>query len=107
MFEHAARYTGHFRTLVGGRGGVVAENEIRQILSELVREELSAKLDDSAMSREFVVQFVVSSFLTTLTWWLERKPGLPPAQADRTFRLLALGGIAPLLCDERRKKTPK
>lgn len=107
MFEHAARYTGHFRTLVGGRGGVVAENEIRQILSELVREELSAKLDDSAISREFVVQFVVSSFLTTLTWWLERRPGLPPAQVDSTFRLLALGGIAPLLRDDRRKKTPK
>lgn len=96
MFEHAARYTDHFRLLVGGRGGAVAENEIRRILSERVREDFSAIPDDKVISREFVVQFVVGAFLTALTWWLERKPKLPASQIDEMFRQLVLGGIAPL-----------
>jgi hypothetical protein len=27
-----------------------------------------------------------------LTWWLERRPGLTPSQADAMFRRLALNG---------------
>jgi AcrR family transcriptional regulator len=95
LFEHASGYTDVYRALVGGRGGAVAVNEIRQILSELVRKELSAARDDGAVSRELVVQFIVSAFLTVLTWWLERKPGLPPAQVDAMFRRLVLTGIGP------------
>jgi AcrR family transcriptional regulator len=102
MFEHAARYTDHYRTLVGGRGGVVADNEIRQILSELVREEFPATPADEAVPREFIVQFVVSAFVTALSWWLERKPKLQPSQVDGMFRRLVLGGIAPLIGGERR-----
>jgi hypothetical protein len=39
------------------------------------------------------VQFIVSAFLTVLTWWLERKPALPPPQVDAMFRCLVLNGI--------------
>ncbi len=46
LFEHASGYTDVYRALVGGRGGAVAVNEIRRILSELVRKELSAARDD-------------------------------------------------------------
>jgi AcrR family transcriptional regulator len=95
LFEHASGYTDVYRALVGGRGGAVAVNEIRQILSELVRRELSTARDDGAVSRELVVQFIVGAFLTVLTWWLERKPGLPPPQVDAMFRRLALNGIGP------------
>lgn len=95
MLEHASRYKDVYRALVGGRGGVVAVNEIRQILSELVRKELSAAQDNGPVSRELAVQFVVGAFLTVLTWWLERKPGLPPAQVDAMFRCLILNGIGP------------
>jgi AcrR family transcriptional regulator len=95
LFEHASGYVDVYRALVGGRGGAVAVNEIRQILSELVRKELSPARDDGAVSRELGVQFIVGAFLTVLTWWLERKPGLPPAQVDAMFRRLALDGIGP------------
>lgn len=95
MFEHACDYKDVYRAMVGGRGGVVAVNEIRRILSDLVQEELAALQRDSAVSRELVVQFVVGAFLTVLTWWLERKPGLNPPQVDAMFRRLVLDGIGP------------
>ena len=95
MFEHASGYTDVYRALVGGRGGVVAINEIRQILSDLARKELSASRNDGAIDRELVVHFVVGAFLSVLTWWLERRSRLTPAQVDAMFRRLVLNGIAP------------
>ncbi len=94
MFEHASRYTEVYRALVGGRGGTTAINEIRQILSDLVRKDLSSIQDNDAVPRDVRVQFIVGTFLTMLTWWLERRPKLTPFQVDAMFRRLALYGIA-------------
>ena len=96
IFEHVIAYTDVYLALVGGRGGAVAISELRKVLSEFVRKELSAARDD-AISRELVVQFVVGALMTVLTWWLERKPGLTPSQADAMFRRLVLNGVRPLL----------
>ncbi|MDX8501727.1 TetR/AcrR family transcriptional regulator [Mesorhizobium sp. VK4C] len=102
MFEHAARYADHYRTMIGGRGGAVTENEIRLILSEMVRQELSSTLREDTMPRDFVVQFIVGAFLTALNWWFERKPGLLPSEVDAMFRSLVLDGLSPLIGDEHR-----
>ncbi|RWM08780.1 TetR/AcrR family transcriptional regulator [Mesorhizobium sp.] len=102
MFEHAARYADHYRTMIGGRGGAVTENEIRLILSEMVRQDLSSSLHDDTIPRDFVVQFIVSAFLTALNWWFERKPKLSPSQVDAMFRSLVLDGLSPLMGDESR-----
>ncbi|MBZ9871813.1 TetR/AcrR family transcriptional regulator [Mesorhizobium sp. BR1-1-9] len=94
MFEHAARYADHYRTMIGGRGGAAAENEIRQALSEMVRQELPPVLYGDSIPRDFVVQFIVGAFITTLNWWFERKPKLSPSQVDSMFRSLVLDGLA-------------
>jgi AcrR family transcriptional regulator len=93
LYEHACAYKDVYRAVVGGRGGAVAIQEIRRVLSELVKEELSAFNDDGAVSRELALQFIVGTFLTVLTWCLERQPKLAPAQADAMFRRLAIDGI--------------
>jgi AcrR family transcriptional regulator len=100
MFEHGARYAGQYRAAASGRGGAIMEAEIRRALSELVREELRG-LDEGAAAREFVVQFVVSAFLTAFDWWFGRKPQLAPAEIDTMFRRLVLGGIGPLAAGNR------
>ncbi len=104
MFEHAGEYRQIYLALVGGRGGAVAVNEIRLILSELVRKELSDARDDDAVPRDVRVQFIVGTFLTALTWWLERKPKLMPSHVDVMFRRLVLNGIggAPIHVASRR-----
>jgi hypothetical protein len=42
MFEHGRDHIDLYRALVGGHGGTVALGAIRQILSDLVRNELAA-----------------------------------------------------------------
>ena len=93
MFEHACAYRDVYRAMVGGRGGMIASQEIRRVLSERVKEELSVYQDDSIVSRELALHFVVSTFLTVLTWCLERKTKLTPSQIDAMFRRLVTGGI--------------
>src|SRR5260370_15737725 len=79
------------------RGGILFydrhSQEIRRALSEMVKQELSAVHDDSVVSRELALQFVVSTFLTVLTWCLEKKPKLTPSQIDAMFRRLLISGI--------------
>jgi AcrR family transcriptional regulator len=93
MFEHVARYTDAWYALVGGRGGVVVESEIRKVLAEIAREGLKGLKDDAAVPQELRVQFVVSTFFTVLAWWLDRRLGLPAAEVDGMLRRLVLDGI--------------
>jgi len=95
MFERAAGYADINRALVGGRGGLVAINEIRRVLSDMVKTELSGVQDDKAIAQELRLQFVVGTSLTVLTWWLERKPTLPPHEVEAMFRNLTLDEIGP------------
>lgn len=97
MFEHACRYKDVYEALVGGRGGTVAVNELRRILSDIVREELSSTLEDPNVPRELIVQFAVSTFLAVLIWWLERKARPEPAEVDAMFRRLLIRGVEPLV----------
>ena len=88
MFEHAREHLEHYRALVGRRGGTVALNTIRDILTELVRREFGR-----GEAREITVQYVVGAYLAVLTWWLDGGARLPPQQIDAMFRQLAFDGI--------------
>ncbi|RWI36100.1 TetR/AcrR family transcriptional regulator [Mesorhizobium sp.] len=96
MFEHARDHIDHYRALVGSRGGALALGTIRQILSDLVRDELAetGKKDfPDAIPRELVVQYVVGAYMAVLTWWLDGGAKLPPDRIDTMFRRLATDGI--------------
>jgi AcrR family transcriptional regulator len=95
LFEHACAHTHIYRVIVGSRGAVVAANEIRRVLSELVRKDLCATTDRGGVPRELLVRFVVGAFETVMMWLLERKPKTTPAEADKLFRSLTIGGIGP------------
>ncbi len=96
MFEHAAGHIDLYRALIGGRGGAVAVDSIRRILSDLVRDELTATLKRTSadgVPHEMVVQFVVGAFMAVLTWWLDRKAKIPPEKIDAMFRQIVIQGI--------------
>jgi len=92
FFEHAGEYKQVYRALVGRRGGVIVLNEIRRVLAEIVKTELSPAHGD-ATPLELRVQFVVATFITAMAWWLERCPSLAATEADAVFRQLAFSGI--------------
>src|SRR4030088_3098843 len=96
MFEHARDHINLYRALVGGRGGTVSLGQIRQILSDLVRNEFAATAGENSadiVPREIVVQYVVGAYMAVLTWWLDGGAKLPPKRIDAMFRRLATEGI--------------
>ena len=98
MFEHARDHRDHYRALVGSRGGTVSLDTIRQMLSDLVRDELTVTVDKNSedfIPREFVVQYVVGAYMAVLTWWLDRGATPPPQRIDAMFRRLATQGVTP------------
>jgi AcrR family transcriptional regulator len=102
MFEHAREHLDLYRAIAGGRAGVMALEEIRQIISEIVRAALPPA--KAATQREFVVRYVVGAYLAVLTWWLDSGAKLPSAEMDAMFRRLAENGLQTIrnLGDETR-----
>ena len=98
LFEHARDHQDLYRALASGRGGVVALGTIRQIISDVVSDELAAIADKNstdAIPRELIVQYVAGAYMAVLTWWLDRGAKLPPERIDAIFRRLATNGIMP------------
>jgi len=98
MFEHARDHLENYRALVGGRGGDISLGTIRQILSNLVSDELAnagAKKSADVIPRELVVQYIVGAYMAVLIWWLDGGAKLPPKRVDAMFRRLATEGIKP------------
>ena len=97
MLQHAREHRALYRALVGGRGGVVALESIRRILSDLVRDQLPAragKAGNEAIPRECVVRYVVGAYMAVLTWWLDGGAKLPPERLDAMFRRLTNEGLS-------------
>ncbi|MBY3177623.1 TetR/AcrR family transcriptional regulator [Rhizobium leguminosarum] len=96
MFKHARDHIDLYRALAGSRGGAVALGTIRQILSDLVRDEMSSNRDKNspdAIPQELVVQYVVGAYMAILTWWLDGGAKLSPERIDAIFRRLASEGV--------------
>jgi hypothetical protein len=60
---------------------------------QMVKEDLSEVRDDVAVPRELMLQFVLDTFLTALTWCLEKRPKLAPSQINDMFRHFVTRGI--------------
>lgn len=98
MFEHARDHMDLYRALVDSRGGDIVLGAIRQILCDLVRDELAAPAGKDAggvMPREVAVQYLVGAYMAVLTWGLDGGAKPPPRRMDEMFRRLATEGVTP------------
>jgi len=96
LFEHAHGHRDTYHAIVGKHSGVVVMNGMRAMLAELLRNELKAYSlheGSSDVPRSAVIQFVVGALMSVLTWWIEEKSKLSPAEADAIFRRLTIPAI--------------
>src|SRR5262249_14868399 len=92
MFEHARDHMHLHMSLIGTRGGTIARDTVRQVLSDLVRSELGAKACKD-LPRELVVQYVVDAYMAVVTWWLDGGAKLAPVRIDAVFQRLVSEGV--------------
>jgi AcrR family transcriptional regulator len=96
LFEHADGHRRLYHAIVGRRSALVVMNEFRGLFAELIRIDFKGLPPSAAMQRlprAALVQVLAGALLSVLTWWLEEKTALPPAEADAVFRRLALATL--------------
>lgn len=99
MFEHAAEHVHLHRNLLGNRGGSIAFAMIRDMLSDLVRDEIAPATGGAGsdkLARDFTVVYVVGAFMAVFDWWIEQGARLAPQRVDALFQRATEEGIAAL-----------
>jgi AcrR family transcriptional regulator len=97
LVEHAGENRRLFRAIVGRRSGQVVQQLFRQLLVELVREDVSG-LAPAGADRDAAAHFIAGAFFEVLLWWLDSRSGLQVSQIDALLHRFT----APVLAELRR-----
>jgi AcrR family transcriptional regulator len=96
FFEHVDLHRSLYHAIVGRQSGTVVMSELRTLLAELVRNDMKLLPRSAGLARvptDAVVQFVVGALMSIITWWLDERSKLSPAEAEALFRQLTLTAI--------------
>lgn len=97
FFRHAAEQRRLYRAMVGKESGRLLNVYAHRLLSDELREhltQLAPRSTQPAIPLDVAVEYLVSTLLALLTWWLDNDIPYPPEQMDAMFRRLALPGLA-------------
>jgi AcrR family transcriptional regulator len=87
LIEHGHEQRRLFLAIVGKRSGMVVHRKFRELVLDLVREDLEAALP-AGPRRPAVIAFVGGAFLELLTWSLEARSPPSAEETDALFREL-------------------
>jgi AcrR family transcriptional regulator len=99
MLQHVQSHKLIFRAVAGKQSGVLVQYHIKSMLSEIAREEISALLTYSTSSKipqDVTIEFVVNTFWSILSWWMEQNMPYSAKEMDQMFHTLTLSGISAL-----------
>ncbi len=99
MFEHAHEYRRVNRALLGSDAEAVVRRRIHSVLAGIVSRELklelqSRKRGNAPVSPDLLSHFLVSTYISVLTWWLNSKNPVSPKDIDGAYRHLVLPCLA-------------
>lgn len=102
MFEHVSEYRRVLRALLDSNGETVVRRHLHSALVGVIQPEVKAQLrerlsEHCPVSPELLTQFLVSTYLSVLTWWLNSKNPLPPKAIDAAYRQLVLPCLASIV----------
>ncbi len=88
LIEHVHEQQRLFRALIGKRSGQLVQKKFRELVLDLVREDLAGLLAPGPR-RDGAVAFVAGAFFELLIWSLEAKSAPAPEEVDALFHELA------------------
>ena len=98
MFEHAYGYRPVYHALVSTRVWPHVRQRIQNILADLIRRECGdAKKSKANVPIELFVHYVATTFMTVLTWWIDRRNSMTAEEIDRVFRSLVMPAARAML----------
>jgi AcrR family transcriptional regulator len=95
IFEHIHRHRHIGSARMGVRGRAVLHEHLRKEVAELISADVKRDLQSrrktaGQIPSDLFVQYVASTFILVLNWWIESRSPLPPNDINNLFRELIL-----------------
>lgn len=93
VFEHIQHNRNMGEGPMGARARATLHEHLQKALAALIAEDVRRefpKRGQEALSPDLVAQYVASTFILVLNWWMESRSRLSPQEADALFRALVL-----------------
>jgi hypothetical protein len=96
-YHHRHRHAGGDR--IGSRGRAILHERLRKVLADIIagvmRHEFRQK-STRQVPAELLAEYVASTFVLVLNWWLEKRMPSSPEEVNDVFRQLTLPTLAAL-----------
>lgn len=95
IFQYHDRHRREPGVKIGIRGRTILHQHLQKALAELIaddaRREFSvSRKDECSLAPDLLVQYVTSTFVLVLNWWLEKKSPLSPEKINEVLLALVL-----------------
>ena len=99
MFEHANEYRSVNRALLGSNAEAIVRRQIHAALAGVISQEVRREMQEGKranypVSAELLTHFLVSTYISVLTWWLKSRNPIPPEDINAAYRHLVLPCLA-------------
>jgi len=96
MLRHVEQNERLYHAVVGKQSGTAVMQHMRTMLAEVAREEIDRLLarGELPVPGEVATEFVVGTFLTVLSWRMERRERPNAEECDRLFHRLVFAGLS-------------
>lgn len=99
IFEHIRQQRRIGEAMIGTRGRAIIHEHLQKVLSERIAADLTKgfqrqRKTQGQMPPDLLVQYVASTFILVLNWWVESRSPLAPKEVNDLFRSLILPTLA-------------
>jgi AcrR family transcriptional regulator len=102
IFEHISHYRRAGEARIGTRGRAIIHEHLQHVLADLMAEDVRQEFQRrrakvGQVAPDLFVQYVASTFILVLNWWVDSRSPLPPKDVNDVFRALILPTMAATL----------
>jgi len=95
IFEHIYRHRHTGGARMGTRGRAIIHEHLQKALAQRISREVRKDLQSRGKTvgqipTDLLVQYVASTFILVLNWWVETRNPLPPSDINNLFRTMIL-----------------
>jgi len=99
LFDHLDRHRRAGEGRMGARGRALLHEHLRKVLAGIIAEDVRRDLQShrkapGKVPADFLVQYLASTFILVLNWWVESGCRFPPDEVNDLFRALVLPALA-------------
>ena len=99
IFEHHDQHRRTAGARMGTRGRAIVHEHLRKVIAELIADEVKRdhpgrRSTAAHIPPDLLVQYVASTFILVLNWWLDSRSPLRPNEVNDLFRSIVLSTVA-------------